>query len=259
MKILIVTSDVTFVPDNYRLFLESLLTSLDRDINSGELNLEVAILKNNSLVISMKAIILALMGARNIGRHLLINSIKARFNDKGEIQKQLKKPIHYYDNPNSKEFIEFVKTENFDLLINARTRFIYKKKILAIPRLGCLNIHHGLLPEYRGTMCDLWALSEERPTGFTIHLMEKKIDDGAIVRRIQTSKKNEAKDYAQLIKESSKKEGEVMADLIKEIKRGLKLNHKIPIECENKTENASYTKNPNFKAIRKILAKGIKL
>jgi len=108
-------------------------------------------------------------------------------------------------------------------------------------------------------MCDLWALSEERPTGFTIHVMEKKIDDGAIVRRVQTSKGNEAKDYAQLIKESSKKEGEVMAELILEIKRELKLNQKIPIECENKTDNASYTKNPNFKAIRKILAKGIRL
>ncbi len=255
MNILVVTSDVTFVPNNYRDFLTHLFKELEIEMAQSEVNLEVAILKNNSFSMIFKALAFYLMGAKNIGRSLLINSIRARFNDKKEFASTLKKPIHYFLNPNTDEFINFVKAHEIDLIINARTRYIYKKKILKAPKLACLNIHHGLLPDYRGTMCDLWALDEDRPTGFSIHVMEKKIDDGAIVRRIQTSKPGEVKDYAQLIKNSSMKEGLALGKLIRELKD----KQNIPIECENKTDNARYTQNPDFKAIKKILAKGIKL
>jgi len=255
MKILIVTSDVTFVPNNYRDFLLAVLENLSHELKENDLKLEVAILKNNSMTISLKAIALYLVGAKNIGKSLLVNSIQARFFDKKNIEEKLNKKLHFFDHPNSKEFHQYVEAEKFDIILNARTRYIYKKKILSLPKLGCLNIHHGLLPDFRGTMCDLWALNENRPTGFTIHKMERKIDDGAIVRRIVTSNAGESKDYAQLIHSSSIKEGQILAQLIKE----LKLNPIIPIEHKNISTNVSYTKNPNFMAIRRILAKGIKL
>lgn len=255
MKILIVSSEVTFVPNNYRGFLESLLSSLKKEIKEGDIDIQIALLRNNSFTLPLKGLFFALIGARKIGIHLLMNSIAARFNDKKYITKNTSVRIHYFDNPNSLEFTNFLNAQKIDLLINARTRFIYKNKTLKIPHLASLNIHHGLLPDYRGTMCDLWALFEDRPTGFTIHQMEKKIDDGAIVRRVQTSMAGERNDYAKLIEESALIEGEVTAQLIKE----LKLSQKLPIEMQNTSTNVTYKKNPNFWFIRKILAKGIKL
>ena len=254
MKILVVTSEVTFVPNNYNHFLREILqgTSDDPDIK-----IEIAILKNNSFTLIFRGLALCFMGARSIGYHLVKNSIKARFQDRLKMSREFNVNLQYFDNPNTPDFHEFVKNKHTDLLINARTRYIYKNKILKIPTIASLNIHHGLLPDYRGTMCDLWALGDERPTGFSIHVMDKKIDNGAIIRRITTSKAGDSlrKNFSQLIMESSKIEGQEMAKIIKLINK----DRVLPIEMDNITTKPVYTKNPDFFAIRKLLQKGIKL
>ena len=254
MKILVVTSEVTFVPENYNLFLEALLDPL---VSFSDINIELVVLKNNSPLLSFKGVLLALMGARHIGFHLVKNSIKALAKDKKYLTKKYNLNIHYFEDPNSLEFRELVKNNNTDLIINARTRFIYKSKTLKIPKIAAINIHHGLLPDYRGTMCDLWALLNNRPTGFTIHVMDKKIDNGAIIKRVQTSINEDSirLNFASLIKESSKIEGLEMANTILSIKN----NNVLPIEADNISHNPIYTKNPDFFTIRKILQKGIKL
>lgn len=257
MKILVVTSEVTFVPENYNRFLEGLFAELQGE---KELHLELAILKNNAFSLTLKGLILALMGAPRIGLSLTKNTFKARFKDRKELAAQYQVPLSFFDNPNSPDFYQFVKNQGFDLIINARTRYIYKSKILKLPPLGAINIHHGLLPDYRGTMCDLWALFENRPTGFTIHVMEKKIDNGAIIRRIETSSpgsesKSLRANFANLIHESSKIEGIEMSKVVKNIK----LNKKIPIERDNISTNPQYSKNPDFFTIRNMREKGIEL
>lgn len=255
MKILLVTSEVTFVPENYNQFLNGVFQGIEAH---ADLKVELVILKNNSPMLLMKGVALALMGARHIGYHLFKNSIKAFFKDRTTLAQNYNIPLHFFTNPNSPDFLEFVKNHQTDLLVNARTRFIYKSKILKQPKLGSINIHHGLLPDYRGTMCDLWALLADRPTGFSIHIMEKKIDDGAIVRLVQTTNPSELdkrKSFSTLIFESSKTEGIEMSKMLIEINK----KQIIPIEQANISKNPSYTKNPDFKAIRNMLSKGIEL
>lgn len=254
MKILLVTSEVTFVPENYNLFLENFLRDL---ASEKEVIVELAIFRNNSHALTFKGLMLLAAGARNIGYHLLRNCIRARFKDRLPLAKKYGIKITEFDGPNTEAFINYVKDQNIDLIINARTRFIYKQKVLKAPRLGCLNIHHGILPDHRGTMCDLWALYENRPTGFTIHMMDKKIDTGKIIRVKQTtSRLKEVVDhYAEILKQSSIIEGHELAALIKNIN----LSGQIPIERDNQSQNATYTKNPDLFTIRKMLQKGIKL
>src|SRR5690606_15184406 len=72
-------------------------------------------------------------------------------------------------NINTPEALNVVRDHKIDLLLNARTRSIFKSDILQAPRLGCINIHHGLLPHQRGLMCDFWAHLENQPSGFSIH------------------------------------------------------------------------------------------
>jgi methionyl-tRNA formyltransferase len=61
------------------------------------------------------------------------------------------------------------------------SRFI-PPALLAIPRLGVLNVHPSLLPDNRGPEPLFWTfrLGHEQ-TGVTVHLMEKKLDSGPIL------------------------------------------------------------------------------
>lgn len=59
---------------------------------------------------------------------------------------------------------------------------IIPKEILKIPRLGCLNIHSGLLPKYRGRYATAHAIfNEEAFAGVTLHWMDERIDSGPVI------------------------------------------------------------------------------
>ncbi len=54
--------------------------------------------------------------------------------------------------------------------------------VLSLPRSGCLNVHPALLPVNRGPVPLFWTFREgDEYTGVTIHLMEEKMDSGAIL------------------------------------------------------------------------------
>src|SRR5919109_2970985 len=51
--------------------------------------------------------------------------------------------------------------------------------LLAIPPLGCVNVHASLLPKYRGAAPINWALIRgERITGVSIMVIEETLDTG---------------------------------------------------------------------------------
>jgi methionyl-tRNA formyltransferase len=54
--------------------------------------------------------------------------------------------------------------------------------MLALPRLGCINLHASLLPRYRGAAPIQWALAKgETITGNTTMLLEEGLDTGPIL------------------------------------------------------------------------------
>jgi methionyl-tRNA formyltransferase len=56
------------------------------------------------------------------------------------------------------------------------------RTLLALPRLGCLNLHPSLLPAYRGPMPNFWVLRHgEQYSGVTLHLMDEQLDTGDIL------------------------------------------------------------------------------
>ena len=71
-----------------------------------------------------------------------------------------------------------------DVILSLYYRKILPPSVLALPRLGCVNIHPSLLPEYRGPTPTAWAiLNGETRFGITIHLMDKGVDTGDILVR----------------------------------------------------------------------------
>jgi methionyl-tRNA formyltransferase len=150
-----------------------------------------------------------------------------------------------------------IKALDADVMVVAAYGLILPQAVLDAPRLGCINIHHGILPEYRGTMFDLYAIFDERPAGFSIHKMESKIDDGVILltKSVTDKNSNDSMNFPQHIFNSSKIEGIEMSKILKIIKD----TNQLPIERENISSTVTYTKNPNYSMIREMKRKGMVL
>jgi methionyl-tRNA formyltransferase len=85
-------------------------------------------------------------------------------------------------NVNSKEYLEQLRALNLDLVISINASQKFKRDILALPRLGCINVHGALLPRYRGRLPSFWVLANgESETGTTVHFMNEELDDGPIL------------------------------------------------------------------------------
>jgi hypothetical protein len=53
--------------------------------------------------------------------------------------------------------------------------------VLAVPRLGTINAHYGLLPAYRGMNVTEWSVFRGDPVGVTVHLVDAGVDTGDIL------------------------------------------------------------------------------
>ena len=73
---------------------------------------------------------------------------------------------------------------NADVMVVAAYGLILPKKVLEIPRYGCLNIHASLLPRWRGAAPIQRAiLAGDRETGITIMQMDVGLDTGDMLLR----------------------------------------------------------------------------
>jgi folate-dependent phosphoribosylglycinamide formyltransferase PurN len=55
--------------------------------------------------------------------------------------------------------------------------------LLAVPRVGVINAHYGLLPAFRGMNVTEWSVLSGAPVGVTVHFVDAGIDTGAILLR----------------------------------------------------------------------------
>ncbi|GAB4207391.1 MAG: methionyl-tRNA formyltransferase [Coleofasciculaceae cyanobacterium] len=65
---------------------------------------------------------------------------------------------------------------------------ILSQEILDMPKLGCINVHGSILPQYRGAAPIQWCLYRgETETGITTMLMDAGMDTGAMLLKAYTS------------------------------------------------------------------------
>lgn len=85
--------------------------------------------------------------------------------------------------PNSADGLEVLQRVAPDLVVSIRYRRILKDDAIAIPRLGVLNLHSGVLPDYKGVMATFWAmLHAETAIGATLHrIIDSGIDTGPVI------------------------------------------------------------------------------
>lgn len=77
------------------------------------------------------------------------------------------------------EFIAEMKALNPDIIVVVAFGQILPKELLAVPKLGCINVHASLLPRWRGAAPMQWCLMKgETETGVTTMMMDAGLDTG---------------------------------------------------------------------------------
>jgi peptidoglycan/xylan/chitin deacetylase (PgdA/CDA1 family) len=90
-------------------------------------------------------------------------------------------PIHAVGSLNSAEAIRVLGECGADLGIVLGTR-VLKASTFGVPRMGCINLHKGKVPEYRGMPPGFWELYDGASSaGVTVHFVDKGLDTGDIV------------------------------------------------------------------------------
>ena len=92
------------------------------------------------------------------------------------------KEIPQYE-PNA-DYAESLAKQPFDYLFSIANLRITADKVLELPQKAAINFHDGILPRYSGLNVTTWALMNQETThGVTWHLMQSKVDAGAILKR----------------------------------------------------------------------------
>lgn len=82
-----------------------------------------------------------------------------------------------------KEFYEPLQNLNIDLIVTCAYGQIIPKKVLDLPKYGCVNVHASILPKYRGSAPIQWCLfNGDEKTGVTIMYMDEGMDSGDIIK-----------------------------------------------------------------------------
>ncbi len=241
-KIVLINSDITYIPDNYISVLKKIISQ------NPDKEFILVLTRVNKVKLLKNIFLLFLAGARNLAFVLLKNLFLRKKKKKFFQAKKIK--VLEAESVNDIKFIDFLKNEKVDLIFNLRSRQIFKKEICK--NFLILNLHHGVLPNNRGVFSDMRNLAFGGELGFSIHKVNEKIDDGEIlaVKKIEYQKN---KNYLGYLKFSTEIEAEFVGRWVKNIDKNLKLL------VETNTIDFIFYKNPDWKDIKKMRKQGLVL
>lgn len=140
-------------------------------------------------------------------------------------------PFYMFKSHADEGFEDFVRQHDVDLLVNAGTPHILRENILSAPRIGVLNVHPGLLPDYRGCTTLEWSIFNDDPVGHTAHFMTTGIDEGPIIAQERYSFKK-TDDYTDIRVKMYQANVAFMARVIRKITDEDITPHSLPTQGE---------------------------
>lgn len=121
---------------------------------------------------------------------------------------------------NNPEFLEEIKKLNPDVICVVAYGKILPQELLDIPKLGCINVHGSLLPQYRGAAPIQWSvLNGDKETGITTMYMDAGMDTGDIILK-QEVEIGEDETTGELWDKLSKVGGELLVETLALIEQG---------------------------------------
>ena len=90
--------------------------------------------------------------------------------------------VDFIESPNEKSYIEKTKSYGADIGVCCSYNIKLNKEFLSTTRLGYINCHPSLLPQYRGAMPYFHIINNaEKISGITLHFMDENFDTGDII------------------------------------------------------------------------------
>ncbi len=133
---------------------------------------------------------------------------------------------------------------------------ILRRELLAIPRLGTLNAHMGLLPTMRGMNVAEWSVMYGVPVGCTVHLVDEGIDTGDILASTTVSV-DDMRSVAQLRERVDAAQIELLGTVVASIRdRGV-----LPQRCTQAADAGRqfFVMHPDVHAVlQRRLARGLR-
>jgi methionyl-tRNA formyltransferase len=154
---------------------------------------------------------------------------------------------------NAPDYLEKVRRIAPDLIVSVAAPEIFKKEILRLPQKGCINIHSGRLPVYRGMMPTFWQMMHgEREITVTVHEMVEVLDGGKILGTVAVPV--QSRDSLDRVITATKQEGaRLLIRVLKEIHKGESVG--VPIDMKS----ASYFSFPKREHVGKFRQRGHRL
>lgn len=120
------------------------------------------------------------------------------------------------DAVNGKNAIAVIRNCNPDIIIQAGAGLL-KTEIINIPKIGVLNIHHGIAPLIRGMDSIYWAKWEQKKEwlGATIHFIDAGIDTGKVLKYVYPDLTNLNSSFSDIFCELSVKSVEQIIGVTK--------------------------------------------
>lgn len=96
-------------------------------------------------------------------------------------------PYRFVTDINNSDFLNYLDTLQPDIILSFQHQ-LFKKRILNLPKIACLNCHPAKLPAYRGVKPLFWAMLDDTDSiGVTVHTMDEKFDCGFIISQMTFS------------------------------------------------------------------------
>jgi methionyl-tRNA formyltransferase len=162
-------------------------------------------------------------------------------------------PFHRVEKLHDPSVIELIKGMQPEVIVSFSAPCVFKKSILDLPPMGCINLHCSLLPQYAGLLPSFWALfHNEQVTGATVHYMDDRIDNGAILgqRMIAIPEGTTMYDLIRMTKDSG---GDLMIEILEKLSDGGIQ------EAPNRPEEGSYFSWPTIQQMREFRQRGGRL
>lgn len=154
-------------------------------------------------------------------------------------------------NINHKNSLAKIQSFNPDVLVSVTGNQIFRKPLLELAPLGCINLHSSLLPKYRGIMPSFWVLkNKEEKTGVSVFFVDEGIDTGPILVQKEIIIGERTQD--QLIRDSKIIGMDAIIESLKLIDKG---NYKLQ---ENNDNEMTYFSFPTKQDVADFRASGKK-
>ncbi len=138
------------------------------------------------------------------------------FHSEERLAKKNKIPIIWTDSIKNDYFYKSLVNLNPDIIVlGGGWHELLPQRVFSFPKLGCINTHPSLLPEFRGTSITRWqVLHNIKKSGSTIHYVDENFDTGGVLAQKEFYLK---RDYTpqELFFELGKVGAEIMVDLLK--------------------------------------------